>query len=204
MIRSPFSPAPSFGPDQCEAPRTMPLDQLRTLEAIRTFDPGKAGHCQLLQGGIVRKVYTHHPARRMARETLALRKLTGYDHFPKLHCEDVVHSTIYMTYVGEPIPLIHRTQIPKDYLQQLDSIVTALKQADVFHRDLHLYHVTLLNGTLHVIDFEKSVSHEAAKSLRNLTYSDVSYVKYLVTMYFKLLTDSRDLTNGVGTLEGGS
>ncbi len=169
--------------------RSLDLTRLRKLKPIRIFALGKSGQSYLLPNGIVCKSYSSTKQDRMESELWALSALEPYPYFPKIIKVDYVKNYIYMTYVGDRIYKIAPDDIPVDYLDQLDGIVDALLKADVFHRDIHLYHVTLYNGRLHLIDFEKSCTHKEARDQEasgnsKLWYSEITYIRDLVVRHF--------------------
>lgn len=169
--------------------RALNLKQLRNYQPIREFELGKSGQSYLLPDNIVLKPYAKSRMDKVKREVWALTALEPYPFFPKIVHMDYAENCLYMTYVGERIYEITPEDIPDDYPEQLDGIVKALLSADVFHRDVHLYHITLYRGRLHLIDFEKCCTlRESRAQLANgtskLWYSDITYIRELVTRHF--------------------
>lgn len=156
---------------------------------IKYFKNGISGNTCLLEGNIVRKIYITDTERRMFKEIRALKLLHDHPHFPKILFVD--KNIVYMEYVG--IPIINLSILPIDYQLQLDEIINSLKECDIFHQDIILDHITVLNNILYLIDFEKSMTTDElnfAKKLRLptwnvLRYTDVSYIKNLVENFSK-------------------
>ena len=167
--------------------RSPTLGDLRGRAAVRAFARGKAGQAHLLVGDVVRKTYDNNASTRLTTEAWALERLAGSDHFPRVLAVDDAASAIYLTYVGDHVYDIGPDVIPDDYPAQLRAMVSALRSADVFHADMHLYHVTLHAGRLHLIDFEKAMTHADAAARDDLRYDDVDYVDRLVTRHFEAI-----------------
>jgi predicted Ser/Thr protein kinase len=172
--------------------RTLDLKQLREYQPIREFELGKSGQSYLLPNEIVRKPYDPQGNDKLEREVWALTALDPYPFFPKILKVDNDENCLYMTYVGDRIYEIAIADIPDDYIEQLEGMVDALETADVFHHDIHLYHITLHHNRLHLIDFGRCCTHKEASLLKssgalNLWYSDVSYIRDLVARHFEAI-----------------
>ena len=160
------------------------MNSYSNRKLIKKFTNGISGYTCLIEGNIVKKVYTNNIQRRMFKEIRALKLLENYNHFPKiLHIDS---NTIYMTYVGISIKNI--ITLPIDYQQQLAEIIEELKECDIFHQDITLDHIMVLNNILYLIDFEKSMTLDELTMAKKfklptynvLRYTDVSYIQYLV------------------------
>lgn len=167
------------------------IDPYQNYPVIKNFTNGMSGITSLLQNNIVRKIYTTDIQTRMSKEIRALKKLSDYDHFPKLI--HVHKNIIYMTYCGISIKNMSYSQLPIDYEEQADEIIDALKTEDIFHKDIAIEHITVKDNTLYLIDFEKSFTqselHFARKlnltSWKDMRYHDLNYLKTCIKNYTK-------------------
>ena len=164
----------------------MTSEDYSKRKILKYFTKGTSGITCLVEGNIVKKVYTNDVERRMGKEARALERLEKYGHFPK-----IIHkgqNTLYMTYVGRSIKYYPKLLLPKNFGQQINEIIFALKVEDVFHQDLIIDHITLHKGRIYIIDFEKSMTNEEllyAKQnnlprWRVLKYHDVNYLRTYV------------------------
>jgi predicted Ser/Thr protein kinase len=153
---------------------------------IKYFSRGTSGTTCLLEGNIVKKVYTNDIDRRMFKEIRALKLLHNHNHFPKiLHIDN---NIVYMQYVG--ISIKYSKILPIDYEQQIDEIIYSLKKCDIFHQDIILDHITFFDNVLYLIDFEKSMTKEELNKARILQLPEWKILKYYDVNYIKKIVES--------------
>lgn len=85
----------------------------------------------------------------VAKEVEALKKLKGTTIAPELI--DYGGSWILMTYVGKRIT---KETLPKNWKHQIDNISLVLKSIGISHNDIQCEELLVLDGRLHVIDFQ--------------------------------------------------
>jgi tRNA A-37 threonylcarbamoyl transferase component Bud32 len=108
--------------------------------------------CKVWRGnGRIVKI-NHRIRERVASEIMALERLQGLPGFPQLLDADLDAGRIEMTDVGETMRSL-RCPVP-DWRSQMFGLLDSLREVDITHPDVRPKNVTLLDGRLHLIDFE--------------------------------------------------
>ena len=94
----------------------------------------------------IRKTYING-TRLKELEVKALKRLQGFEHFPKL-LEDG-DDYIVMSYVGK------RSNVKKNMKAQAIEILKKLQEVNVVHNDITLKNLLAKNGQLYLIDFDR-------------------------------------------------
>ena len=155
---------------------------------------GKVSKCYKADD-IVKKIYNLEN-NRMDYEVAALVALRHYRCFPYLYKIDKDNKTIYMSYVGKSFKEIkNKKEIPLNLQDQVDLLISYLKQNNIFHRDLSISHFRVHNNILSLIDFEKcwytKEQYDFNKNnntacWKKLNYHNMDHIKNIINKYFKL------------------
>ncbi len=132
----------------------------------------------------------------MDYEINALHSLRQYRGFPYLYKIDKTNRTIYMSDVGKSFKDIKKEEdLPLDLQDQIDLIISALKQNNIFHRDLSISHFRLKDNIVSLIDFEKcwytkeqfdSNKNNKTACWKKLKYHNMDYIKEIINKYIKI------------------
>lgn len=155
---------------------------------------GKVSKCYKA-GNIVKKIYNLEN-NRMQYEIAALTTLRHYRCFPYLYKVDKENKTIYMSYVGISFKDIkNKKDIPLNLQDQVDLLISYLKQNNIFHRDLSISHFRVVNNIISLIDFEKcwftKEQYDFNKTnntgcWEKLKYHNMDYIKNIINTYLKI------------------
>lgn len=92
----------------------------------------------------------------LKNETNILNKLKNEKHFPKLINIDENNYSYSMTYCGETLLKLIKNKnlkIPIDYKIQIENIAKALDKINLYHNDIALANICILDGIIYLIDF---------------------------------------------------
>ena len=134
--------------------KKLMLNYLKNLKVISVFNTIHtcSKRVELLNGFIVRKICdgTSYGRFLFYNEINALKKLSGFPHFPKLVEYDEYNLTIYMTYCGE---LVSNNNLPSNWLDQVNKIQLILNNMEVNSNDMLLRNTCCLGNEIKIIDF---------------------------------------------------
>ncbi len=88
------------------------------------------------------------------RELLCLNKLQKHKHFPKIISFDKNKLYIDMTYCGNNLSILTKTDIPSNYQSQIDNIMSLLKHYEMFYPFISHGNICIKNKIIYLIDFE--------------------------------------------------
>lgn len=98
-----------------------------------------------------------------------LSRLAKYDCFPKV----VSHTDFSITteYCGEQISI---ENLPENWREQFKKILKILREERIYHNDMVRENITVLNGRIYLIDFEKASESKPAFPYFNIRAMDVN------------------------------
>jgi hypothetical protein len=114
-----------------------------------------------LDKNLVRKTYKKGYEHCLKFETNALKKLNKLDkdHFPTLEYE--AKNYIELSFAGDRLS---KSNLPKDYKEQINHILSILKKADIVNRDIKPDNLHVKNDKIVLIDFGWAESFKNIKS----------------------------------------
>ena len=89
-------------------------------------------------------------------EVELLKKLSKYDHFPKIISENPKIFYFSMTYCGKNISSLKQNKklkIPKNWKEQIVKINEALVKENIYNNDISLNNICILDNKIYLIDF---------------------------------------------------
>lgn len=99
-------------------------------------------------------------------ELYALEMLGGAKHFPQLL--GATHPIMKMSYCGERLT---KKNCPKDWRKQCKEIDDAQRKHGIYHVDVRLKNITVLNGVIHLIDWGLTSIHKGhLQPIRKVIY----------------------------------
>lgn len=101
---------------------------------------------------VVKKIIAFAQHNILQREIYWLTFLNkkGYSWVPKLISSNIAQKTITLDYRGERI---NKQNAPSDWLAQIETILTDLKQEGLYHNDIKDGDILVLNGKLTLVDY---------------------------------------------------
>lgn len=92
--------------------------------------------------------YTPNQQKHYNNEIKFLNKLKNYNFFPKILFKN--EYSIFLSHCGEKLT---NKNIPEDWKKQLLNIYESLKNNNIYHNDITIDNITVLNKKLFLIDF---------------------------------------------------
>ena len=84
------------------------------------------------------------------KEIPAYRIIGNTIHFPRMISASDKEQSIILTHCGEPAK---KGNVPKNWKQQVEEIITSLTRLKICHRDIRLSNITVRGGLLYLVDF---------------------------------------------------
>jgi len=87
-----------------------------------------------------------------------LKKLSKYEHFPKIISENPKDYSFSMTYCGKNLSSLRskkgrKVKVPKDWKDQVIKINEALVKENIYNTDIALTNICILDNKIYLIDF---------------------------------------------------
>jgi len=97
------------------------------------------------------------PKEAFDNEVAILKKLSKYSCFPTILHADKNKRIIFMTYSG---PSVYKGNQPRNYIEQLNEILTILERENILYKDFKLQHLRIKSGIVSLIDFGASTEEK--------------------------------------------
>jgi tRNA A-37 threonylcarbamoyl transferase component Bud32 len=113
------------------------------------------------------------------REIKCLQSLFKLKHFPLLLAADYDNLEIYMNYCGENLK---ENNIPHNWKEQIDSIITSLNEVDIFNNDFWINNMLVHKKILYMIDFGFSSFFEEDFPFVNIDKDELNIATDLIML----------------------
>ena len=113
------------------------------------------------------------------REVKCLQSLFKLKHFPLLLAADYDNLEIYMNYCGENLK---ENNIPDNWKEQIDSIITSLNEVDIYNNDFWINNLLVHKKILYMIDFGFSSFFEEDFPFVNIDKDELNIATDLIML----------------------